>query len=96
MARRFFEVISLKFIFNSYQTTVSSKKDFVEKTLSEYLKNCNATLEDGDIIVNAELFSGISFETLIKLLSNMYAETNYKLGIDYSEITKRVTISVIA
>lgn len=96
MARKCFEVISLKFVFNSYQTSVSSKKDFVEENLNEYLKKCNATLKDGDIIVNAELSNEISFHTLIKLLSNMYAETNYKLGIDYSEITKRVTISVLA
>ena len=98
MARKCFEVISLKFRFNSYGTTLPSKESFVSEGLSKYLKKyssntsmkyCCATLEGGDIIVDVDLSKKISLNTVNKILSQMYAESNNKLHIDYGEIKKQ-------
>lgn len=104
MARKCFEVISLKFIFSSYNATEQSKKEFVNVRLNKYLrkyssntklKSCLAYAYYGDIMVDVELSKKISLNTVINIFGQMYADTGYELSIKYGEIKKIVTVSVL-
>ena len=105
MARKCFEVVTLKFRFNSYGKTLTGQESWVSEELRKYLKRyssntslkyCCATLEDGDIVVEADFSKKISLNTVNKILLKMYAENNNKLHIDYGEIKKTVTVSVLS
>ena len=104
MARRCFKVSSLKFRFNRYQTTTREKSIFVCEGLNTYLKKYASNtklkkhyiqVEEGDIVVFAELSKKISLNTVINIIDQMYAKTGEELSIGYLELREIVTVSIL-
>ena len=104
MARRCFEVSSLKFRFNSYQSSIAQKSIFVKEGLTTYLKkyasntkiqNCYAKLDEGDIVVSVQLSKKISLSTVINIVNRMYQHTGNKLNIAYVETNDLVAVRVL-
>lgn len=102
--RRCFEVSSLKFRFNSYQTTIGEKTIFVcdrlNTSLNKYssntkLKNYYTEVDKGDIVVYVQLSKKISLNTVIKIVNKMYEHTGNKLSITYVETNDLVTVNVL-